>query len=230
MQLGALEPYERALRTGGGLGLVDSLGRRHDLDVHRWVGDVDAADRSVLLRCRAPVLDVGCGPGRLVAALTSSEVSALGIDIAPGAVRAARRRGARALRRDLFDSTPVTAPARAGTPVWDHAARWATVLLVDGNIGIGGNPGALLARVAGLLAPGGEVIVEADASVLAAAADTGEELLRARFVDRSGLHEPVFGWALVGPAAIARHAAAVGLEVVEGWTVGGRSFRRLGAH
>lgn len=228
MQAGALGPYEHALRTGGGLGLVDSLGRRHALDVDRWVGDVDAADESVLRRCRAPVLDVGCGPGRLVAALTLADVSALGIDIAPGAVRAARCRGARALRHDLFDATP-TGRGRGGAPGWDHAARWATVLLIDGNIGIGGNPGALLARIAALLAPGGEVIVEADGSPLAAAAPGGEELLRARFVDRSGLHAPVFGWALVGPSAIDRHAAATGLAVVEGWTVSGRSFRRLAA-
>ncbi len=141
MRAGALAPYERALRTGGPLGLVDS--RHHLLYVDRWTGDVDGGDESVLRRCRGPVLGVGCGPGRLVAALTSRDTAAFGIDISPAAVRAARRRGSRALRHDLFDTAP------SGPPGWDHAARWATVLLIDGNIGIGGNPSALLARVTG---------------------------------------------------------------------------------
>lgn len=222
MRVGALAPYERALRTGGKLGLVDQLGRRHALDVNRWVGNVDLADESVLSRCQGPVLDVGCGPGRLVAALARRGISALGIDIAPGAVRATRRRGGRALCRDLFD-TPV--PDGSADVGW--AAGWATVLLLDGNIGIGGDPGAVLARVADLLSPGGHVIVEADDSPTAAAAHGGEELLRAQFVDHGGRHAPVFGWAIVGPAAVRRHGAAAGLRVADSWTVGGRPFLRL---
>jgi SAM-dependent methyltransferase len=222
MQVGALAPYERALRTGGRLGLVDSLGRRHRLDVDRWVGVLDRADESVLRRCHGPVLDVGCGPGRFGAALARHGIPALGIDIAPGAVRAARRRGAHAVCRDLFDTDHT-----AGAGLRPEPTGWRTVLLLDGNIGIGGDPRAVLVRAAELLAPGGEVIVEADGSPLAAAAVGGEELLRARFVDRSGRHEPIFDWALVGPAAVRRHARSAGLEVAESWTVRARPFLRL---
>ena len=38
--------------------------------------------------------------------------------------------------------------------------RWDTALLADGNIGIGGDPVALLARVRELLAPEGRVVVD----------------------------------------------------------------------
>ncbi len=223
MRAGALAPYERALRTGGPLGLVDSRGRHHPLDVDRWTGDVDGGDESVLRRCRGPVLDVGCGPGRLVAALTNRDTAALGIDISPAAVRAARRRGCRAVRHDLFDTAP------SGPPGWDHAARWATVLLIDGNIGIGGNPRALLARVTALLAAGGQVIVEAAEAPSASDAAQDEQLLDARFVDRSGQHALVFGWAIVGAAAVDRHARAAGFHVTDRWTSHGRPFLCLAA-
>jgi len=219
MQSGALAPYERALRTGGPLGLVDALGRHHRLDVDRWVGEVDIADESVLSRCHGPVLDVGCGPGRLVAALARRGTAALGIDIAAEAVRAARRRGGTALQQDLFTTAPASHAAG-----WDPTARWATVLLVDGNIGIGGDPQALLSRVADLLGPGGQVIVEADGSPAAAAAVNGEQVLDAQFVDHVGRHAPVFSWAILGPAAVTRQAAGAGLRVSDRWTAHGRVF------
>ena len=74
-----------------------------------------AADEAVLDRAQAPVLDVGCGPGRHVLALARRGHLALGVDIAPGrrARRpAARRAGDRGLglrsrprRRDLGQRT-----------------------------------------------------------------------------------------------------------------------------
>ncbi|HEY3143875.1 MAG TPA: class I SAM-dependent methyltransferase, partial [Acidimicrobiales bacterium] len=49
-----------------------------------------------------PVLDVGCGPGRLVHALLARGRAALGIDLSPSAVAEAKARGALVLRRDVF--------------------------------------------------------------------------------------------------------------------------------
>ena len=58
---------------------------------------------------------------------------ALGIDVTPAArAAAARRRRRRVLRRCVFDRVP-------------GEGRWRTALLLDGNIGIGGDPVALLA-------------------------------------------------------------------------------------
>ena len=64
------------------------------LALHRWLGPLTAADEAVLDRTRGPVLDVGCGPGRHVLALARRGRLALGVDVAPAAVRVARLRGA----------------------------------------------------------------------------------------------------------------------------------------
>ena len=37
----------------------------HPLPMRRWAGLADASDEAVLAHCRGPVLDVGCGPGRM---------------------------------------------------------------------------------------------------------------------------------------------------------------------
>ena len=76
---------------------------------------------------------------RAAVPLRTRGVPALAIDITPGAVLLARSSGALALQRDVFGHLPAT-------------GRWATVLLADGNIGIGGDPLSLLRRDApGLL-------------------------------------------------------------------------------
>ncbi len=93
MEAGALAPYEQALRSSGPLGLHTEDGRLLTLDVARWLGAADDADRTVLDRCRGPVLDVGCGPGRLVCELNARGVAALGVDIAETAVALTRGQG-----------------------------------------------------------------------------------------------------------------------------------------
>ena len=80
-------------------------------------------------------------------ALAERGVPALAIDITPYAVIAGPLTGALALQRDVFGHVP-------------GAGRWATILLADGNIGIGGDPAALLRRAASLLMPGGAILVE----------------------------------------------------------------------
>ncbi|WP_375485061.1 methyltransferase domain-containing protein [uncultured Jatrophihabitans sp.] len=150
MRPGALRPYEDALQGGGGLLQLHAPGRRAMvLDVERWLAPADDVDRHAVLGSTGPVLDVGCGPGRLVHLLHAHGVEVLGIDIAEVAVSLARGTGAQAEHRDVFGPLP-----REGS--------WATVLLLDGNIGIGGDPGRLLRRVQDLLAPGGRVVIETD--------------------------------------------------------------------
>ncbi|MFF8024347.1 class I SAM-dependent methyltransferase, partial [Streptomyces sp. NPDC007896] len=115
-------------------------GRRIRMPVHRWHEQPTAADKTVLKRCNGPVLDVGCGPGRMCRALLSRGVFALGVDIAPRAVALTTTLGGLALCRSVFDRLP----AERG---------WQTVLLIDGNIGIGGDPQGLLRRCGELVAP-----------------------------------------------------------------------------
>ena len=102
------------------------------------------ATTALLARCAGPTLDVGCGPGRLTGgADPTGAARASGIDISAEAVRQARGRGAPAMR------------ARRVRPAARTTGRWQHVLLADGNIGIGGDPVALLRRCRDLLAPGG---------------------------------------------------------------------------
>lgn len=210
LRVGALEPYERALRHGIPVYLRRADGRCDRLEVSRWRAAPDAADDTVLARCAGATLDIGCGPGRLVAALVRRGVPTLGIDVAGAAVRLTVEAGGAALRRSVFDPLP-------------GEGRWTTALLVDGNIGIGGDPETLLARVAALLGPDGEAVVETDAQD-----PDVYERFAARVEDASGRGGTPFRWARVGAAALARAASGRGFEVRAQWGQGERQFVALG--
>ncbi|MBC2902021.1 class I SAM-dependent methyltransferase [Streptomyces cupreus] len=203
------DPYTDALRTGRGpLFLRRTDGWLLPLDVERWCAEADAADLEVLRRCEGAVLDVGCGPGRLVAALGAQGRRALGIDVSEAAVARTVRLGGQALRRSVFDPLPAE-------------GRWGTALLIDGNVGIGGDPGALLDRVARLLCPGGLLIVETVPGL-----DLDERVL-VHVTDARGAAGTPFPWARLGTPALLRLAERAGWCAVGQWTVGGRSFAAL---
>ncbi|WP_016906350.1 methyltransferase domain-containing protein [Streptomyces xiaopingdaonensis] len=202
------DPYATALRTGTGpLYLRRSDGWLLPLEVERWCGVPDPADLSALRRCEGPVLDVGCGPGRLARALSTSGTYALGIDVNEAAVAHASGRGAHALHRSVFDSLP-------------YEGSWRTGLLLDGNIGISGDAAALLARLACLVAPGGLLLVET------ATVEVDERVL-VRFDDGRGGCGTPFPWARVGPRALHAYAGAADWSAVEQWTASGRAFTAL---
>lgn len=181
-------------------------GTTFELDVHRWHGEIDEVERALLSSLPAPVLDIGCGPGRVAAALAATGRIALGIDPEPGAVAAALGRGAPALERSVFDPLP-------------GEGRWRSALLLDGNIGIGGDPVRLLSRVAELLAPGGYVVAE----VLSPHAST--ERLTVRVEDLDGeATGPWFPWARVAAFDFAGIARESGLRPAGARALGGRWF------
>ncbi|MFF8595853.1 carboxylesterase family protein [Streptomyces sp. NPDC015220] len=79
------DPYALALRAGHGpvyLRLAD--GCRIRMPAHRWYAHPTGADESVLNRCVGPVIDVGCGPGRLCRALLGRGVFAPSAAPTPG--------------------------------------------------------------------------------------------------------------------------------------------------
>ncbi|MFF4836634.1 class I SAM-dependent methyltransferase [Streptomyces sp. NPDC001315] len=202
------DPYALALRFGSGpvyLRLVD--GRRIRMPVDRWHDQPTVADKTVLERCAGPVLDVGCGPGRMCRALLSRGVFALGVDIAPRAVELTTALGGLALRRSVFDRLPAE-------------RDWQTLLLIDGNIGIGGDPRSLLRRCGGLIAPTGRLVVEVDPHDV-------EELCIARFEDLHGRSGPLFPWARLGRRALHEVAEDLALSVTDQWTSGHRCFATL---
>lgn len=118
------------------------------LDLRTWARPANRLERRLLRDLRGPVLEIGCGPGRLVAALTEAGTTALGLDTSPLAVELAARRGAPAHNGSIFDTVP-------------DEGHWASALLIDGSIGIGGDPVSLLRRVRDVLRPRGVALVEA---------------------------------------------------------------------
>jgi SAM-dependent methyltransferase len=175
--------------------------------LRRWCGSADATDRDLLARAPGAVLDLGCGPGRLVIELARQGRHAAGVDASQVAVRIACSAGATAVCRSIFDPLP-------GEGGWD------SVLLVDGNIGIGGDPVTLLARCRDLIGTTGRVLVELDAP------GTGMRSDRVR-LERGRERGSWFDWAHVGVDAIHRPAADAGLRVEQMWERTGRSFASL---
>lgn len=203
------EPWARVLRRGrGDLVLVpDGAEPALPLDAGRWSGRADADDLTALRDVTGPVLDVGCGPGRMVRAAIEAGLSATGLDVSRAAVRHCRRRGLPVLQRSVFDPVP-------------REGRWGTVLLLDGNVGIGGDPAALLARCRELLRGDGAVVAEVHADPDRDAAFTGR-------VVGAGASSAPFRWSQTGERALLR--AATGFEPEHAWTAGGRRLLRLRA-
>ena len=202
------DPGDRRHPGGGGawLRLIDRA-ETIDLPVHRWHGPMLPEEADLLGSIASPVLDVGCGPGRHAAALARAGVRALGIDTSSAAVHAARRRGATAIQVSVFGPVP-------------NPGTWATLLLLDGNVGIGGDPVRLLQRLTELAAPGGRVLVEVEPP------GRRSRRFRARVQHDDGLG-PGFPWASVGATDIRTIADVAGLRTREVRQAGERWFAEL---
>ena len=166
-------------------------GHSERLPIERWVEPVDAGDTVILAGLDGPVLDIGCGPGRHVAALRADGIAALGVDLSPIAVWVTRERGGDAFPGSIFADVP-------------GAGGFRTALLLDGNIGIGGDPALLLRRVRELLAPDGVAVVELDPP------GTRTERTRVR-LEAPGVVSEWFPWARAGVDGIGVLAEAAGL-------------------
>jgi SAM-dependent methyltransferase len=200
------ELYEHALAGRAEPEIEHTDGTRTPLPVENWL-HARPGDTSIVARCAGPTLDVGSGPGRLTVALAERGVPVLGIDVTPHAVRMARAAGALTLVRDVFGQVP-------------GAGRWMTVLLADDNIGIGGDPVALLRRVGELLGPLGRALVE----VQPPGTPLRREQVRLRAAGKIGAWFP---WAYVGADQIAEVATSAGMTALDTWTAHGRWFASL---
>lgn len=185
---------------------VDELGSRRRLPLDRWLDDAPEDEELLLDRAVGPVLDIGCGAGRHLVALSARGIEATGVEVSNRAVEIARRRSAHVVHGSVFDLL--------------EAGGWRTALLIDGNIGIGGEPEKLLAQTAALLEPRGTALVELE--------PPGSEtrILNLR-LEGPGEVSEWFPWAWVGTDGIEDLALTTGLHVVEVWPIGERWFAQL---
>jgi len=184
-------------------------GRALPAPAARWFALPTPADNRVLDRVDGPVLDIGCGPARHALKLAEAGIVTLGIDISLPALAVARQRGAPVLHRSIFERVP------------GHG-RWGTALLLDGNIGIGGAPDALLRRVATLLRVNGRVLVELGPRGTPTARGTVR-------LEHDGTAGPWFAWANVEVDDVDALARASHLHVDDIWTDSSRWFAQLAA-
>lgn len=210
--------------ASGHIELLGRDGSRRLMPLSRWMGDATKEELALLDLAVGPVLDVGCGPGRHVLALAAMGIHAVGMDLAERAVDLARSRGAAAFQGSVFDHVP-------------DEGHWGTVLLLDGNIGIGGDPTSLLGRAADLLGTGGRVLVELEPPGTPTRTRPVQCLRNGHWVgndwwaDWHAGHEHLgddwFRWSEVSVDDIADLATAAGFNLCRAWTTAGRFFARL---
>ncbi len=208
----ATDLYESALGDGlvplasADYHAIGDDGTRRRLPFERWLQRAADEEEQLLEWAVGPVLDIGCGVGRHLVALQRRGVGATGVEISVRAVQIARARGGEVIEGSIFD-----VPERTS---------WGTALLLDGNIGIGGDPERLLSRVAGLLCPGGRALVELDPP------RTETRMLRLRLEGPHDVSDWI-PWAWVGADAIGPIATVAGLTLDDIWSTEQRWFARL---
>lgn len=218
---GAHAPYDHALRDpdrrlylhiSQDLIADDATTERVLLDVDRFLAAADDGDAAAMHSVTGPVIDIGCGPGRIVRAAIMAGHLALGIDVSAAAVEIAQERGLPVLCRSVFHDLP-------------SEGTWGTALLFDGNIGIGGDPQALLERCAQLmLADGtGRVLVETHPDA------ARDRIFEGVVVDDLARASLPFPWAEVGSIALRRYAERAGLRLVREWSHQSRFFAEYAA-
>ncbi len=184
------------LRTAGGAPLP--------IRADHWFTTAGPVDERALTDVLGPALDVGCGPGRHAAALAERSIPVLGIDITDAALAHARARGVPVLERCVFDRVPA-------------AGRWRSALLLDGNLGIGGDPANLLRRLREVLAPDGRALVEV------AAPGAGMPATPVHF-EIGGHSGPPFTWTVVDREQLDGVVASARWTVDRVWADSGRHF------
>jgi SAM-dependent methyltransferase len=173
----------------------------------RWLGVPTDEEDDLLARAVPTVLDVGCGPGRHVAALREGGIPAVGLELDERLVRMARSRGVDVLQGSIF------APLAEEGP-------WGSALLLDGNIGLGADPVRLVNRVASLVEPGGSILAE-----LSPPATRCEEVMVR--IEDDGTAGPWFALGVVGVDALDELVRRAGVDVVDCWGSGQRWFAEL---
>lgn len=170
-------------------------------------------ERAALAAVRGPVLDLGCGVGRVALVLQRTGIEVVAVDRSPGAVRLARERGVRDAR--LGDVSARSLPR----------GRFATALLLGNNLGIAGSLKAtesLLGELRRRLGPEGAVVFSTCDPLAAGAPKPAGGRRRRRYIgefrlriEYEGQVGPWFGLVLFDRLTLERLARRTGWRVAE---------------
>ena len=227
----ALADHARSRRSRT-LRVERSGGVRYRLDTDGFFelgGEQAPIDDAIVTLCVGRVLDVGAGAGRHALALQQRGLEVRAVDVSPICVDLMRARGVHDARVadvwSLAGADTSAAQRDAGGDAFD------TILFGMQSIGIVGTVDGLeamltaLARSPGLLAPGGQILLDSSAPVgpgftrrIEFAAPAGPDANEAvagesvvRFAYRGWRGDP-FEWLYVGSDALRRVAADCGFD------------------
>lgn len=189
-------------------GFVDTAKLNYFAAVRRW----PAVERRALRYVRGRVLDVGVGAGRVALELQERGHEVVGIDVSPGAVEVARRRGVRHVRLLRFED------------VDNSLGRFGTVVMYSNNFGLFARPAKakrLLRRLRGLAdrivaasndpyAPEDEAHLRYQERNRQRGRMSGELRLRVRYRDLVG---PWFEYLIVSPEEMAELVEGTGWRI-----------------
>ena len=134
------------------LRISTSLGTEEELSpayFFRPYEQMPELERIALDLATGPVLDIGCGAGSHCLYLQDRGLECLGVDYSPGAIQVAAERGVRNTQCEN---------------IWDFGSgKYGTLLLLMNGAGMSGSLArlpALLRHLSGLLAPGGQILLD----------------------------------------------------------------------
>ena len=237
-KVAALSPHGRALRAwhegqrDAEVVLHSSLGEHEALPAgffFRGPEEFFPAERYALDLCRGRVLDLGAGTGLHALVLQERGIPVVGLEIEPRIARIARERGVSAVVRADFFRLPF------------GAAAFDTALALMNGVGPVGTLERLplfLEEVGRVLSPGGQLLLDSGAPVVARGAEVhaegwpdptpdrypGEAWIRLEFEGEAG---PPFRELYIDADALARRCAAAEWSCQIAYEEGGAYLARL---
>lgn len=191
--------------TTESLSLVSSSGEEWSLNVDRWLGPASAADTHALTRTNGRVLDVGSGPGRMLKAGSKMGIDIEGVDTDLSTALSLQKLGYTVHTGDIMD---VDLPS------------YESFLLMDGNLGMTGDPIGLLRRLCTLRTKNAVLIVEVESPL----EKTRTELVRLK---TNSTLSGSFYWSWVTVQDLGLIAETGGWQLQQIWEENDRYFGEL---